>query len=165
MQRDILFKTEDFVFSYRVGGILVHNDKILLQRPKNDDYAIIGGHVSSLETTMDTLKREFEEELHANIVVDDSLAIGEIFFPWGDKPCHQICLYYKVHLSNHEDIPLDGSFYGYDDLDNERIDLEFCWVPLEELKNGVKVYPTELIPYILEPQDDIVHFVSKQIMT
>ena len=165
MQRDILFKTEDFVFSYRVGGILVHNDKILLQRPKNDDYAIIGGHVSSLETTIDTLKREFEEELHANIVVDDLLAIGEIFFPWGDKPCHQICLYYKVHLSNHEDIPLDGSFYGYDDLDNERIDLEFCWVPLEELKNGLKVYPTELIPYILEPQDDIVHFVSKQIMT
>lgn len=165
MQRDILFKTEDFVFSYRVGGILVHNDKILLQRPKNDDYAIIGGHVSSLETTMDTLKREFEEELHANIVVDDLLAIGEIFFPWGDKPCHQICLYYKVHLSNHEDIPLDGSFYGYDDLDNERIDLEFCWVPLEELKNGLKVYPTELIPYILEPQNNIVHFVSKQITT
>ena len=40
---DILFKNDDFVFSYRVGGILIHNEKILLQRPKNDDYAIIGG--------------------------------------------------------------------------------------------------------------------------
>ena len=40
---DILFKKEDFVFSYRVGGILIRNGKILLQRPKNDDYAIIGG--------------------------------------------------------------------------------------------------------------------------
>lgn len=39
---DILFKNDDFVFSYRVGGILTHNGKILLQRPKNDDYAIIG---------------------------------------------------------------------------------------------------------------------------
>ena len=38
---DILFKNDDFVFSYRVGGILTHNGKILLQRPKNDDYAII----------------------------------------------------------------------------------------------------------------------------
>ena len=37
---DILFKNDDFVFSYRVGGILIHNEKILLQRPKNDDYAI-----------------------------------------------------------------------------------------------------------------------------
>ena len=42
---DILFKNDDFVFSYRVGGILKHNGKILLQRPENDDYAIIGGHV------------------------------------------------------------------------------------------------------------------------
>lgn len=47
---DILFKNDDFVFSYRVGGILKHNGKILLQRPKNDDYAIIGGHVAAMET-------------------------------------------------------------------------------------------------------------------
>ncbi len=56
---DILFKNDDFVFSYRVGGILIHNDKILLQRPKNDDYAIIGGHVAAMETSPETLKREF----------------------------------------------------------------------------------------------------------
>ena len=29
---DILFKNDNFVFSYRVGGILTHNGKILLQR-------------------------------------------------------------------------------------------------------------------------------------
>ena len=52
---DILFKNDDFVFSYRVGGILIHNEKILLQRPKNDDYAIIGGHVAAMETSMETL--------------------------------------------------------------------------------------------------------------
>ena len=50
---DILFKNDDFVFSYRVGGIMKHNGKILLQRPKNDDYAIIGGHVVAMETSMD----------------------------------------------------------------------------------------------------------------
>lgn len=51
---DILFKNDDFVFSYRVGGILKHNGKILLQRPKNDDYAIIGGHVAAMETSMES---------------------------------------------------------------------------------------------------------------
>jgi len=30
-------------------------------------FAIIGGHVSCLETTTEALKREFEEELHAKI--------------------------------------------------------------------------------------------------
>jgi len=159
---DILFKNDDFVFSYRVGGILVHNGKILLQRPADDDYAIIGGHVTAMETSAETLKREFEEELHAKIAVDDLLAIGEIYFFWGDKPYHQICLYYKVHLLD-DSIPLDGIFHGYDELDNERIDLDFCWVPLDDLKNGTKVYPLELIPHILEPTGQIVHFVSKQV--
>jgi 8-oxo-dGTP pyrophosphatase MutT (NUDIX family) len=79
---DILFKTDDFVFSYRVGGILIHEGKILLQRPKNDNYAIIGGHVAAMETSMETLKREFEEEIHAKIEVDNLLAIGEIYFPF-----------------------------------------------------------------------------------
>lgn len=163
MGRDILFKTEEFIFSYRVGGLLIKDNKILLQKPEDDDFAIIGGHVSCLETTAETLKREFEEELHAKIEVDNLVAVGEVFFPWGQKPCHQICLYYKVHLMNNDAIPLDGIFHGYDDLDNERIDLDFCWVPLEKLKNGLKVYPLELIPYILSDHNGTVHFVSKQI--
>lgn len=157
---DILFKNKDFVFSYRVGGILVHNGKILLQRPKNDDYAIIGGHVEAMETSIQALKREFEEELHAKIEVGNLVAIGEIYFDWGGKPCHQICMYYNVSLLD-SGIPLDGVFNGYDSLNNKKIDLDFCWVPLEELKNGTKVYPLELIPHIIEPKQQIVHFISK----
>lgn len=49
-KKDILFKQDDFIFSYRVAGILVQNNKILMQKPKNDDgYSFIGGHVSSCE--------------------------------------------------------------------------------------------------------------------
>lgn len=157
---DILFKEDDFVFSYRVGGILICNGKILLQRPKDDNYSIIGGHVASMETSAEALKREFEEELHAKIDVDKLIAIGEIYFPWGNKPCHQICLYYNVHLLE-DSISTDGVFYGFDELDNERIDLDFCWVDLEELKSGTKVYPLELIPHIVEPKNKIIHFISK----
>lgn len=163
MKKDILFKTEDFVFSYRVGGILIHDGKILLQKPKDDDYAIIGGHLSSMETTKEAVMREFEEELHAKIEVDNLWAIGEIFFPWGNRPCHQVCFYYKVHLNDMNTIPMDGVFQGYDELNNERIDLDFCWVPLSELRNGLKVYPLELIPIILEDRKEIVHFVSRDI--
>lgn len=163
MGQDILFKTDDFVFSYRVGGILILQNKILLQRSRNDDYAIIGGHIASMETTRDTLKREFEEELHAQIMVERLMAVGEIFFPWGVKTCHQIAFYYKVHLLNGNDIPLEGIFHGYDDLDNERIDLDFCWVSLDELRNGLKVYPLELVPYILRDGNQIEHFISKQL--
>ncbi len=161
MQKDILFKNEDYIFSYRVGGILIQNGKILLQKPENDDYSIIGGHVSLMETTAETLKREFLEEIHADVNVCELMAVGEIFFPWGSRPCHQISLYYKVELNDPDSIPDSGSFFGYDDLGGKRINLEFCWVPLEELGN-IKVYPEELIPHILSGDKQVFHFVSKQ---
>ena len=162
MSLDILYKEPDFVFSYRVGGILIHRGKILLQKPSNEDCSIIGGHVSRMETTKETLKREFAEELHANVEIGELMAVGEIFFPWGKRPCHQICLYYRVELTDPTAIPLSGSFFGYDDLDNQRINLEYCWVPLEELAN-MRVYPQELIPHIVSGNGEMLHFVSRQI--
>jgi len=159
---DILFKENDFVFPYRVGGILVQHGKILLQCPANDDYAIIGGHVAAMETSADALKREFAEELHAKIGVDSILAIGEIFFPWGSRPCHQICLYYNIHLLD-ESIPMEGVFSGFDELDHVRINLDYCWVDLKDLENGTKVYPLALIPHILRPKDGIVHFTDRDL--
>lgn len=58
---------------------------------------------------------------------------------------------------------MDGVFEGYDELDNKRIDLDFCWVPLSELRNGLKVYPLELIPFILGDSKETAHFISKQL--
>lgn len=80
-KKDILFKQDDFIFSYRAAGILVHNNKILMQKSKNDDgYSFIGGHVSSCETSEEALKREYMEELHADININNLFAIGEVFF-------------------------------------------------------------------------------------
>lgn len=71
MNKDILFKTNEFIFSYRVAGILIKDQKILLQKPKNDDgYSIPGGHVSFGEITSETLIREFREELNDFYMVD-----------------------------------------------------------------------------------------------
>lgn len=162
MKTDILYHNGDFVFSYRAAGILVNDGKILLQKPNNDDYALIGGHVAFLETTDQTVIREFQEELHASIEIERLLAVGEVFFPWGNKPCHQISLYYKVRLKN-GDIPMTGTFSGYDDMGNIRNDLDYSWIPLDALRNGLRVYPLEIIPHILGDTQEIVHFISKEL--
>ena len=97
--KDILFKTDDYIFSYRVAGILIHNNKILLQKPTNDaGFAFPGGHVGFGETNAETLVREFKEEIGIDIKVNGLKWVGEIFFPWGNKPCHQICLYYMIEM-------------------------------------------------------------------
>ncbi len=92
---DILFRTDEHVFSYRVAGICIRNGKILLQRPTNDTaFALPGGHVSFGETNEQTLVREFKKEIGVNVSVGELKWVQENFFPWGNKPCHQICLYY-----------------------------------------------------------------------
>ena len=160
MSRDILFKTEDHVFSYRVAGILVENGKILLQRDIYGNHAVVGGHVSFMEQTKETLVREFMEELHVKIGVDDLLAVNENFFMWGDKPCHQVHFYYAVHLED-DTFFREGVVSGYDELDNMRVDLDYLWVPLEELQN-ISVYPRELRK-LLEKREGILHFVSSEL--
>lgn len=162
MGKDILYKEQDFIFSCRVGGILLQNGKILLQKPLHEDYSIIGGHVARMETTRETLRREFAEELHTNVRVGELMAVGEVFFPWGSRPCHQIALYYPVFLEDPASIPSDGSFWGYDELGGQRHSLEFCWIPIKQLPE-LTVHPKELIPHILSQRSDVLHFVSRQL--
>jgi len=101
MSKDILFKTNEFIFSYRVAGILIKDKRILLQKPIDDDgYSIPGGHVSFGETTSEALIREFKEEINADIKIEKLIMVGENFFPWGNNPFQQISMYYLVSLCN-----------------------------------------------------------------
>ncbi len=158
--RDIFFKTDGFIFSLRAGGLLVRDGKVLLQKHREkEDYYIIGGHVTGMETARDALKREFREELGAEIEPVRLAAVAEAFYPWEGTPWHQICFYYQVRLEDARDMPLEGVIHGQDELGGERFDLDFCWVPLDRLKRGLNLYPPELIPVILGDREELVHFV------
>ena len=160
MSHDILFKNDEHVFSYRVAGLLVREDKILLQRDIWKNHAVPGGHVSFMETTEETLKREFLEEINAVIGVDRLVAVQENFFMWGEKPCHQLHFYYQIHLEE-ENIQLEGEFPVCDELGDLRVDLDFVWIPLEEL-DKISVYPRE-IRKLLEKREGVLHFVSSEL--
>ena len=162
MNGDILFRQEDFVFSYRVAGVLIRDGRILLQKPVDDDHALIGGHVAFMETTRETLVREFREEIHADIEVGGLMAVGEIMFRWNGRACHQISLYYRISLKDDIQIPLDGSFKGYHEDGSVRPEIDFVWLPLEELDRHT-VYPVELIPHILSGDQGVFHFVSNSL--
>ena len=158
---DILFRTDDYVFSYRVAGICIQNNKVLLQKPTNDTaFAFPGGHVTFGETNAGTLVREFQEEIGVGITVGDLKWVGEIFFPWGNKPCHQICLYYMVDICS-DNIPLDGKVIGKEQLEGRNFNMEFHWVPLTELKN-IEVYPTNAVELIEKINNGVQHFIYRE---
>ena len=158
---DILFKTEEFVFSYRVAGICVHDGRVLLQKPANEDsFAFPGGHVAFGETNEETLKREFLEEIGAEVVVGELSWVGEIFFQWGDKPCHQICLFYEVFVADGV-TPQNGVWTGRESHDGGRTRMEFHWIPLDRVRN-IPIYPKNAIPFLEDLQGPIRHFIDRE---
>ena len=158
---DILFRTDEYVFSYRVAGICIQNGKVLLQKPDNDTaFAFPGGHVTFGETNAQTLIREFKEEIGVDISVGDLKWVGEIFFPWGNKPCHQIGLYYHVDITS-DNIPFEGMLIGSEQLEGRAFNLEFHWVPLEELEN-IEVYPTNAAELMSKLGDGVQHFIYRE---
>ena len=158
---DILFKTEEYIFSYRVAGICINNGKVLLQKPTNDNaFAFPGGHVEFGETNAQTLIREFKEEIGVDISVGDLKWVAEIFFPWGDRPCHQICLYYIVDITSNN-IPLEGMFIGKEKIEGRKFDLEFHWIPISKL-NNIDVYPTNVVELMNNIDGGVQHFVYQE---
>jgi ADP-ribose pyrophosphatase YjhB (NUDIX family) len=160
-KQDVLFKTSTDVFSLRTAGILIHNDKILLQRvPPDSGYAYPGGHVELGETTEHALQREFLEEIDARISIKRLLWVGELFFPWGEKKCHQISYYYLIELENN--LPRDklDTFYIYDILETNKIKLEFSWISMRDIQKIV-IYPEntqKMLCHLSEKVETFVYF-------
>lgn len=157
--KDILFRSDNHVFSYRVGGVLIRNDMLLLQKvPGDDGFALPGGHVSFGECSADALIREFREEFHADIQVERLLMVGENFCQWGNLPCQQINLFYLISLLDVSQMPLDGIFCGFDESGNIRTEVEFCWIPLSQLPE-LKIYPSEAKQHLMSIPRNIVYFL------
>lgn len=159
---DLLFKIEEGVFSYRVAGICLRNGRVLLQTTTGEDrsFAFPGGHVSFGETNEQTLIREFREETGLDIRVGELKWVAEIFFPWGEKTCHQICLYYLVEVQD-ESVTAEGKFIGREQLEGRNFDLEFHWVPIEQVKK-LEVYPVQAAPLLEKLDEGVQHFIYRE---
>lgn len=159
MPQDILFKNEDYVFSFRVAGILERDGCVLLQQASNDPgYAFPGGHAEIGETGAQTLEREFSEEMGVRIKVGELAWTGEIFFPWGSRPCHQICFYYRVSLDATANLPFPGRFRGVENMEGRSFDLDFVWVKIEDLQK-IELYPPQTKEYLAGGIKGFQHFI------
>jgi hypothetical protein len=89
--------------------------------------------------------------------------VGEIFFPWpsGNKPCYQICLYYKIELADDKCIPLEGEFWGTEQLEDGSFKLEFSWVDINNISD-IELYPVDAKRLIAEGFQGLKHFLYKE---
>lgn len=149
--KDILFDVDGVLFSYRVGGVLIKDNKILLTKG-GDDYSLPGGHSQIGETSQETIIRELKEETGLVVEPLNVISTYENFWKWGDKNCHQLCIYYRLKMinENQELIP---------NPDNN--DTKYIWLELEELKN-INLYPIGISAQILNNITNTTHFIYKE---
>ena len=97
---DIRLMIGNVKFSCRAVGVIIKNNKILFQKRKGDEnWALPGGAIATLETGEEVVLRELEEETgEKNAVVERPLWFTEYFFEFGGKVQHQYILGYLVNI-------------------------------------------------------------------
>ncbi|MBQ8288669.1 MAG: NUDIX domain-containing protein [Clostridia bacterium] len=157
MTPDWLFTTNNAICDLRTVGVLIKDNKLLVQRDRDgSEYALPGGHVKIGETTEDGLIREYQEETGADVRCLRLLWTEECFWEWKGKQAHCITFYYLIDLCDGFDIPDNGEFVSHKDNCNVLIG----WMPIEELSN-VTIYPEFVKKSISRLNDPPRHFVSK----
>ncbi len=128
--------------------IIKNDDKILVSRGydevENKNFArLLGGGVEFGEKALEALQREFKEELGATLKNEKLLSVIENIFEFNGEAGHEITFLYSAEIVEKEFFESDK----FKILDSEK-EKYAEWVNIEEIKNGLIVYPKETISYL-----------------
>lgn len=152
---DWMFENENSICHVRVAGVLLKENKILLQKIKDrNEYALLGGQLRFGETLEETLVREYKEEIGAKIVCRRLLWTEENFWSWKGKDTHNLNYYFLIDL--YEGEVAAETFIQINDNKN----VEFGWVALDDLDNK-KIFPQFLKSELKNFSDYPKHFIRK----
>lgn len=162
MPNEILYDTGSHIFSFRVAGILIWDDNVLLQHNRRDTgFVFPGGRVRFEESSVEALQRLLREKLNTDVTVEGLQWVAEMFFPVEGKPCHQISHFYRVALPEGGPLPRTGSFRSGDLGAVYPQENEFLWQPLSRL-DAIEIYPKQAKDRLWRYSDAIRHFVSRE---
>lgn len=157
---DIKIKSNDIKFKVRVSGIIIVNNKLLVNKYDDTKYCLPGGYVELGETTEEGLIREIKEEVNVDINIDSFVGIMENFFYGRNNEYTQsLDFYYKVSPKNINDINL----FDYEYVENDKgfiIKHEFKWLDINNL-DKVNLVPNSLINIIKDNKYEIFHLIEK----
>lgn len=108
-------------------AVALHDDNVLLCKPKAGDYYYFpGGHVEWDEDIVTALKRELKEEADADVVSTAFIGVWENRFfqnSFHEKPAqkHEVNMVFEVKLAS-------------PDIKDREDHIETAWVPLAEFK-------------------------------
>jgi len=150
------FAVGEGVFNYRVVGVLIHADRVLLQRADSDDFwALPGGRGEFGEASGDTIRRELREEIGLDVAPERLLWVVENFFDL-KRPYHEISLYYALRWLGA--LPAEETFPGRSEDRDPPI--TFRWTALTDL-DRIRLYPSFLGQALLHLPTQVTHIVHR----
>jgi ADP-ribose pyrophosphatase YjhB (NUDIX family) len=165
----ITFEKETNIFSYRVAGVAIHDNKVLVHKNILDDFwSLPGGRCEFLEVSRDALIREMKEEIGVKINVIRPLYFVENFFFFNEKNYHEISIFYLIEFPvNSKKVYESDIFYGKEcELSSENnkiygkeLDLIFKWVGLFDIDN-LRLYPLFLRKSLKNIQQFPEHIIN-----
>ena len=155
----ITFDAAQTRFTYRVGGILLHNGHLLCQAaPLKDFWFLPGGRAELRESAETTLRREMREELGVEVTIGRLVYVVENFFNDENGFQHELGLYFLVTA------PADSYFYQsletFMHSDELHIPLRFDWLPLQQLEQW-RLLPTLFQKALQQIPEQTVHIVHR----
>ena len=135
----MIFHERDFgTFNFRIGALIIKNDKILLCKCELDNfYFLPGGRVEFFESSKQTLQRELEEELKETCIIKNLIWLVEDLYVFRGKNFHEVSLYYKTELPENSKIhDQEKTFMAYE----AQVKIFFKWFDIKSLLK-INIHP------------------------
>ena len=160
MKYDCGFEKWNNWFRYRVGGIIINNNKMLFVKSAiGDYYYMVGGGVHLGESSKACIEREIYEETGMHTCAQHLAVVCENFFKGvggtiGGLDCHTIEFYYYMKIVD-EDLRMCKS-----KTDNGE---QLVWLSLEEIALQ-EIKPTFLKENInnIINEKNIIHIIEER---
>ena len=128
---DLSVMLDGVKFNYRAGLLIINNNKLLVEcNPIYDFVTIPGGRVKTLESSIDALLRELEEEMHITISKEEIQfkSVIENFFELDNKRVHELYMLYKMNIDD-KDKRFKDNMINYDSEN-----CYYKWVDIDKLE-------------------------------
>jgi len=142
--------------NYRVAGVCVHEDYVLLHCEAKDEFWVMpGGRPHLYESSRDALIWEMDEEIATCVAILRLLWVVENFYTHAGARFHEVSFYYQMSLpenSLYRDVGEDFTGQEGD------VTLFFYWFRIDEI-GGVRLRPTFLRTAFSALPDYPVHVI------
>ena len=161
MRESIKMKNNDYNFKFRVSGLIIKNNKLLLVDMDDNGFLCLpGGYVELGETTEEAVRRELKEEIQKDVKIEKQLGVVENYFiNKYSKKMHEISFYYLMDfVSNDID---DNDFTLVENDKGRTIKLDFKWIDINDL-NDFDVRPA-LLKNIINNKLEFNHLIFNEL--